>query len=227
LDELNAKVEDPTLWNDAKAAQEVMRERRRLDEASTATRAIETECADTAVLIELAEMEGDEAMVDEAGASLAALAARAAEDKIKALLAGEADANDAYIEVHAGAGGTESQDWAEMLQRMYMRWAEKRGMKVELVEYQAGEQAGIKSATMLVKGENAYGYAKTESGVHRLVRISPYDSSARRDTSFSSVWVYPVIDDDIQIDINESDLKIDTYRASGAGGQHVNTTDSA
>ena len=227
LDELNAKVEDPALWNDAKAAQEVMRERRRLDEAITATRAIETECADTAELIELAEMEGDEAMVDEAVASLGVLAARAEEDKIKALLAGEADANDAYIEVHAGAGGTESQDWAEMLQRMYMRWAEKRGMKVELVEYQAGEQAGIKSATMLVKGENAYGYAKTESGVHRLVRISPYDSSARRHTSFSSVWVYPVIDDNIEIEINEGDLKIDTYRASGAGGQHVNTTDSA
>jgi peptide chain release factor 2 len=227
LDELNAKVEDPTLWNDPKAAQDVMRERRRLDEAITATRTIERECADTAELIELAEMEGDEAMVDEAVASLASLAARAEEDKIKALLAGEADGNDCYIEVHAGAGGTESQDWAEMLQRMYSRWAEKRGFKVELVEYQAGEQAGIKSATMLVKGENAYGYAKTESGVHRLVRISPYDSSARRHTSFSSVWVYPVIDDNIDIEINEGDLKIDTYRASGAGGQHVNTTDSA
>ena len=190
LDELNAKVEDPTLWNNAKAAQEVMRERRRLDEAITATRAIETECADTAELIELAEMEGDEAMVDDAVASLAALAARAEVDKIKALLAGEADANDCYIEVHAGAGGTESQDWAEMLQRMYSRWAEKRGFKVELVEYQAGEQAGIKSATMLVKGENAYGYSKTESGVHRLVRISPYDSSARRHTSFSVSYTH-------------------------------------
>ncbi|WP_428685561.1 peptide chain release factor 2 [Sphingopyxis sp.] len=227
LDELNAKVEDPTLWENPRAAQEVMRERRRLDEAITATRSIERECADTAELIELAEMEGDEALADEAVASLATLAARAEEDKIKALLAGEADANDAYIEVHAGAGGTESQDWAEMLQRMYSRWAEKRGFKVELVEYQGGDQAGIKSATMLVKGENAYGYAKTESGVHRLVRISPYDSSARRHTSFSSVWVYPVIDDNIEIEINESDLKIDTYRASGAGGQHVNTTDSA
>ncbi len=227
LDELNAKVEDPTLWDNPKAAQEVMRERRRLDEAITATRAIEQEAADTAELIELAEMEGDEALVDDAVASLAALAARAEEDKVKALLAGEADGNDCYVEVHAGAGGTESQDWAEMLQRMYMRWAEKRGMKVELVEYQAGEQAGIKSATMLVKGENAYGYAKTESGVHRLVRISPYDSAAKRHTSFSSVWVYPVIDDSFEVEINESDLKIDTYRASGAGGQHVNTTDSA
>src|SRR3546814_162870 len=201
LDELNAKVEDPTLWDNPRAAQEVMRERRRLDEAVTAMRAIEKDRDDTAELIELAEMEGDEALVDDAVAGLAALAARADQDKVKALLAGEADANDCYIEVHAGAGGTESQDWAEMLQRMYMRWAEQRGMKVELVEYQAGEQAGIKSATMLVKGENAYGYAKTESGVHRLVRISPYDSSARRHTSFSSVWVHPVIDDDNQIDI--------------------------
>ena len=227
LDELNARVEDPTLWDDQKKAQEVMRERTRLDDAIGAVRAIEGEVRDTAELIELAEMENDEAMVDEAIASLGALADKADQDKIKALLAGEADGNDAYIEIHAGAGGTESQDWAEMLQRMYRRWAERRGYKVELIEYQAGEQAGIKSATMLVKGENAYGYAKTESGVHRLVRISPYDSAARRHTSFSSVWVYPVIDDNIEIEINEGDLKIDTYRASGAGGQHVNTTDSA
>ncbi len=227
LDELNARVEDPTLWDDPRAAQEVMRERRRLDEAITATRAIQTELSDTIELMEMAEAEGDTAMVDEGVAGLAALAARADEDKIKALLAGEADGNDAYLEVHAGAGGTESQDWAEMLQRMYQRWAEKRGFKVELVEYQAGEQAGIKSATLQIKGENAYGYAKTESGVHRLVRISPYDSSARRHTSFSSVWVYPVIDDNIDIEVNEGDIKMDTYRASGAGGQHVNTTDSA
>ncbi len=227
LDELNARVEDPTLWDDPRAAQEVMRERRRLDEAITATRAIQTELSDTIELMEMAEAEGDTGMVDEGVAGLAALAARADEDKIKALLAGEADGNDAYLEVHAGAGGTESQDWAEMLQRMYQRWAEKRGFKVELVEYQAGEQAGIKSATLQIKGENAYGYAKTESGVHRLVRISPYDSSARRHTSFSSVWVYPVIDDNIDIEVNEGDIKMDTYRASGAGGQHVNTTDSA
>lgn len=227
LDELNARVEDPTLWDNAKAAQEVMRERTRLDGAIGATRAIDAEKSDTAELIEMAEAEGDEAMVDEAVASLKALAERADEDKIKALLAGEADSYDTYLEIHAGAGGTESQDWAEMLSRMYRRWAERRGYKVELVDYQAGDQAGIKSATFLFKGENAYGYAKTESGVHRLVRISPYDSSARRHTSFSSVWVYPVIDDDIDIEIKESDLKIDTYRASGAGGQHVNTTDSA
>ncbi|MEA3388143.1 peptide chain release factor 2 [Sphingobium sp. CCH11-B1] len=227
LDELNARVEDPTLWDNAKQAQEVMRERTRLDSAIGATRAIDGEKTDTAELIEMAEAEGDEAMVDEAVASLKALAERADEDKIKALLAGEADSYDTYLEIHAGAGGTESQDWAEMLSRMYRRWAERRGYKVELVDYQAGDQAGIKSATFLFKGENAYGYAKTESGVHRLVRISPYDSSARRHTSFSSVWVYPVIDDDIDIEIKESDLKIDTYRASGAGGQHVNTTDSA
>jgi peptide chain release factor 2 len=227
LDELNARVEDPVLWNDSKAAQEVMRERRRLDEAIGATRAIEQELNDTLELIEMAEAEGDDSMVDEAVASLAALAERAEKDKVSALLAGEADANDTYIEVNAGAGGTESQDWAEMLQRMYTRWAERHGMKVELVDYHAGEQAGIKSATLLVKGENAYGYAKTESGVHRLVRISPYDSNARRHTSFSSVWVYPVIDDNIDIEVNESELRIDTYRASGAGGQHINTTDSA
>ncbi|MBB6124785.1 peptide chain release factor 2 [Sphingobium subterraneum] len=227
LDELNARVEDPTLWDDQKKAQEVMRERTRLDAAISATRAIESEKNDTAELIEMAEAEGDSAMVDEAVAALAALAERADQDKVKALLAGEADTNDTYLEIHAGAGGTESQDWAEMLQRMYQRWAERRGYKVELVDYHAGEQAGIKSATLLIKGENAYGYAKTESGVHRLVRISPYDSSARRHTSFSSVWVYPVIDDNIDIEINEGDLKIDTYRASGAGGQHINTTDSA
>jgi peptide chain release factor 2 len=227
LDELNAKVEDQALWNDPKAAQAVMRERRRLDEAIAATRAIETEMNDTAELMEMAEAEGDTALVDEGVASLNALAARAEKDKVAALLAGEADANDTYIEVNAGAGGTESQDWAEMLSRMYTRWAERRGLKVELIDYHAGEQAGIKSATYLIKGENAYGYAKTESGVHRLVRISPYDSNARRHTSFASVWVYPVVDENIDIEINESELRIDTYRASGAGGQHINTTDSA
>ena len=227
LDELNARVEDQSLWNDPRAAQEVMRERRRLDEAITATRSIESERDGTVELIELADAEGDAELADEGARSLAELASRAQGDKVKALLAGEADANDSYIEINAGAGGTESQDWAEMLQRMYTRWAERRGMKVELVDYHAGEQAGIKSATLLLKGENAYGYAKVESGVHRLVRISPYDSSARRHTSFSSVWVYPVIDDNIEVSYNESDLRIDTYRASGAGGQHINTTDSA
>lgn len=227
LDELNARVEDQALWNDPKAAQEVMRERRRLDEAITATRAIERDLSDTIELIEMAEAEGDTEMEADSVASLADLARRADQDKVKALLAGEADANDTYIEVNAGAGGTESQDWAGMLQRMYTRWGERHGLKVELVDQHSGEQAGIKSATLLLKGENAYGYAKTESGVHRLVRISPYDSAARRHTSFASVWVYPVIDDNIEIEINEGDLRIDTYRASGAGGQHINTTDSA
>ena len=227
LEELNAKVEDPTLWDDPKAAQEVMRERRRLEEAIGATRKIESELKDTVELIEMAELEGDAALVDDGVTALAELADRAERDKVAALLAGEADANNSYVEVNAGAGGTESQDWASMLQRMYSRWAERHGMKVELVDFHAGEQAGIKSATLLIKGENAYGNLKVESGVHRLVRISPYDSSARRHTSFASVWVYPEVDDDIDIEINESELRIDTYRASGAGGQHVNTTDSA
>jgi peptide chain release factor 2 len=227
LDELNARVEDQALWNDPKAAQDVMRERRRLDEAIAATRGIERELNDTVELAEMAEAEGDDSLIDDAVKSLAELAERAEEDKVKALLAGEADANDTYIEINSGAGGTESNDWAGMLQRMYTRWAERHGMKVELVDYHAGEQAGIKSATLLVKGENAYGYAKTESGVHRLVRISPYDSSARRHTSFASVWVYPVIDDSIEVEVNDADLRIDTFRSSGAGGQHINTTDSA
>ncbi|MGN6376793.1 MAG: peptide chain release factor 2 [Sphingomonas sp.] len=227
LDELNARVEDQALWDDPKLAQSVMRERQRLDEAITATRAIERERDETVELIEMADAENDDEMATEGVAGLAALAKRAEADKVKALLSGEADANDTYLEINAGAGGTESQDWAEMLQRMYTRWGERHGYKVELVDYHAGEQAGIKSATLLLKGENAYGWAKTESGVHRLVRISPYDSSARRHTRFSSVWVYPVIDDSIDIEINDSELRIDTYRASGAGGQHINTTDSA
>ena len=227
LDELNARVEDPKLWDNPKEAEAVMKERRRLEAAVGTVNDISGRMADAIEFVELGEMEGDEATVDEGVAALAALAERADADKVQALLGGEADANDAFIEVHAGAGGTESQDWAEMLLRMYSRWAEKRGFKVDMIEYQSGEQAGIKSATIQVRGENAYGYAKIESGVHRLVRISPYDSSARRHTSFSSVWVYPVIDDSFEIDINPSDLRIDTYRASGAGGQHVNTTDSA
>jgi peptide chain release factor 2 len=227
LEELNAKVEDPSLWNDPKAAQIVMRERRRLEEAIGATRAIQSEMDDTVELMEMAEAEGDDGMVDEGVAQLAVMAERAEKDKVAALLAGEADANDTYIEVNAGAGGTESNDWAEMLGRMYMRWAERHKMKVETIDYHAGDQAGIKSVTYLLKGENAYGYAKTESGVHRLVRISPFGSGDKRQTSFASVWVYPVVDENIDIEIVESDLRIDTYRASGAGGQHINTTDSA
>jgi len=227
LDELNARVEDPKLWDDPKQAEAVMRERRRLEASIGTVNQISQEMADAIEFVELGEAEGDDAIVTEGLDTLAALAARADADKIQALLAGEADANNAFLEVHAGAGGTESQDWAEMLQRMYTRWGERHGYKVELVDYHAGEAAGIKSATLHIKGENAYGYAKTESGVHRLVRISPYDSSARRHTSFSSIWVYPEIDDNIDIEINPADLKVDTYRASGAGGQHINTTDSA
>ena len=227
LDELNARVQDPTLWDDPKEAQKISREQKLLETSVNTVNEIGSEMADAIEFIEMGEAEGEESIVNDGLKSLERLANRADADKVQALLSGEADANDTYLEIHAGAGGTESQDWAEMLFRMYGRWAERRGFKVETVEYQAGEQAGIKSATLLIKGENAYGYAKTESGVHRLVRISPYDSAAKRHTSFSSVWVYPVIDDDIEIEIDPSDLKIDTYRASGAGGQHVNTTDSA
>ena len=227
LEELNARVEDPTLWDDPKGAQDVMRERRRLEEAIGATRTLERELADTSELIELAESEGDDDLVEDGIRSLAELAERADRDKVAALLAGEADANNAYVEINAGAGGTESQDWAEMLQRMYTRWGERHRMKVEAIDYHAGEQAGIKSATLLIRGENAYGNLKVESGVHRLVRISPYDANARRHTSFSSVWVYPEVDEDIDIQVEDKELRIDTYRSSGAGGQHVNTTDSA
>ncbi|MEC8178818.1 MAG: PCRF domain-containing protein, partial [Pseudomonadota bacterium] len=187
LDELNARVEDPTLWDDPKQAQAIMREQKRLESAIGTVNTISSEMADAIEFVEMGEAEGDDDIVNEGLTSLEKLATRADADKVQALLSGEADANDAYLEVHAGAGGTESQDWAEMLMRMYVRWAEKRGFKVETVEYQSGEQAGIKSVTLHIKGENAYGYAKTESGVHRLVRISPYDSSARRHTSFSSV----------------------------------------
>ena len=204
-----------------------MRERQRLDEAMSAVRALENELADATGLIELAEAENDAAMVADAEKAIQALAKRADEQRLESMLSGEADANDTYLEVHAGAGGTESQDWAEMLFRMYTRWAERRGFKLQLIEESEGEGAGIKSATLLVKGHNAYGWLKSEAGVHRLVRISPFDSNARRHTSFSSVTVYPVIDQSIEIDIPEKDVRIDVYRASGAGGQHVNKTESA
>lgn len=227
LDELNARVQDPSLWDNPKEAQAISREQKTLESAINTVNEISAEMADAIEFIEMGETEGEVSIIDDGLATLAGLADRADADKVQALLSGEADGNDTYLEIHAGAGGTESQDWAEMLFRMYGRWAERRGFKVETVEYQAGDQAGIKSATLLLKGDGAYGYAKTESGVHRLVRISPYDSSARRHTSFSSVWVYPVIDDTFEVDVNPADLKIDTYRASGAGGQHVNTTDSA
>jgi peptide chain release factor 2 len=204
-----------------------MRERTDLEDQISSIRRLEQELEDAATLIELGDAEGDEGTVGEGEAAIRAVQAEAARRQIETLLAGEADANDTYVEVHSGAGGTESQDWANMLQRMYARWGERRKYKVELLEMTDGEEAGIKSATLLVKGHNAYGWLKTESGVHRLVRISPFDSNARRHTSFASVWVYPVVDDRINIEVKESDCRIDTFRASGAGGQHVNTTDSA
>tara|TARA_Y100000815_G_scaffold210055_1_gene194313 strand:- start:33 stop:1016 length:984 start_codon:yes stop_codon:yes gene_type:complete len=208
-------------------AQKLMRERQQLEDGINGIRRLETQLSDNLELIELGEAEDDKEIVSEAEAALKEMRTEVNRLQIESLLSGEADSNDTYLEVHSGAGGTESQDWANMLLRMYSRWAEQHGMKIEVLEVHDGEEAGIKSATLLIKGHNAYGWLKTEAGVHRLVRISPYDSAARRHTSFSSIDVYPVIDDTIQIDINESDCRIDTYRSSGAGGQHVNTTDSA
>ncbi len=204
-----------------------MRERTALDTQMQACLKMDQALSDNLELIEMGEAEGDSDVVSEAEEALRALQKEAAQLELETLLSGEADPNDAYVEIHAGAGGTESQDWAQMLERMYVRWAEAHKMKVEIIEESAGEEAGIKSATLLVKGHNAYGWLKTESGVHRLVRISPFDANARRHTSFSSVGVFPVIDDNIEIEIEEKDVRVDTYRASGAGGQHVNTTDSA
>lgn len=224
---LNAKAEDPTIWDDPQEAQKLMRERQQLDDGINGLNRLQAQLSDNLELIEMGEDEGDSAIVTEAEAALKELRTEVTRQQIESLLSGEADSNDAYLEVNSGAGGTESQDWANMLLRMYTRWAEQHKMKVELLEVHDGEEAGIKSATLLIKGHNAYGWLKTESGVHRLVRISPYDSQARRHTSFSSIWTYPVIDDSIVVDINESDCRIDTYRSSGAGGQHVNTTDSA
>jgi len=204
-----------------------MRERNRLEGAFEAVGSLETDLSDSLELIEMGELEGDEAIIEEATAVLRKTKARAEQAETAALLSGEADGNDAFIEINPGAGGTEAQDWAQMILRMYLRWANAHGMKTEMIEEQSGDEAGIKSATVLVKGENAYGWLKTEGGVHRLVRISPFDSNAKRHTSFASVWVYPQIDDTIVVDIPESDVRTDTYRASGSGGQHINKTDSA
>ena len=219
--------EAPDFWNNSQKAQALMRERTRLDDAMTVIQDAEVELSDTLELVELAEMEDDESIVEDAVESLKALQDKMKRAELEALLSGEADGNDSYLEIHSGAGGTESQDWASMMTRMYTRWANARGFKVEVIEEQAGEEAGLKSATLLIQGENAYGWLKTETGVHRLVRISPFDSSARRHTSFASVGAYPLIDDQIEVDIEEGKVRTDTYRASGAGGQHVNTTDSA
>jgi peptide chain release factor 2 len=227
LEEFNAMSEDPDLWNDPARAQKLMRERQTLSDAIDVYVGLERELADQREMIELGDAEGDEAVVADAEAAIRALRDTAAQKEIEALLDGEADANDTFLEVNAGAGGTESCDWAAMLARMYVRWAEAHGYKVELQSESAGEEAGIRSATYRINGHNAYGWLKSESGVHRLVRISPYDSAARRHTSFSSVWVYPVVDDNIEVEVAPNDIRIDTYRSSGAGGQHVNTTDSA
>jgi peptide chain release factor 2 len=227
LEELNARIEDPDLWSDPARAQKIMRDRQALIDAIGTRDAIARDLSDQIELIELGEAEDDAEVVREAEEALAALRERAAQKEIEALLDGEADGNDTFVEINAGAGGTESCDWAAMLARMYVRWAEAHGYKVELQSESAGEEAGIRSAAYKISGPNAYGWLKSESGVHRLVRISPYDSAARRHTSFSSVWVYPVVDDDIEIEVNPSEIRLDTYRSSGAGGQHVNTTDSA
>ncbi|MBX4335771.1 peptide chain release factor 2 [Bartonella raoultii] len=227
LEYLNQKAEEPSFWNDAQQAQDMMRERQRLDDSINSIFSFSRTLEECIELIAIGEEESDVEIVTDAENSIRNLKNEIDKRQIDVLLSGEADPNDAYLEVHAGAGGTESQDWASMLLRMYMRWAEQHKMKVEILEVHDGEEAGIKSATLLIKGHNAYGLLKTESGVHRLVRISPFDSNAKRHTSFASIWVYPVIDDNIEVDVSEADVRIDTYRASGAGGQHVNTTDSA
>ena len=227
LEEFNARVEDPTLWDNPENAQKLMRERQALVDAMESYDTIAGDLSDNIELIELGEMEGDAEVIKEAEEALKSLKKKAAEKELEALLDGEADANDTFLEINSGAVGTESCDWASMLARMYVRWAEKKGYEVELQAESAGEEAGIKSATYKISGHNAYGWLKSESGVHRLVRISPFDSAAKRHTSFTSVGVYPVVDDNIEIEVNPADIRIDTYRSSGAGGQHVNTTDSA
>tara|TARA_B100000678_G_scaffold282550_1_gene281575 strand:+ start:3969 stop:4982 length:1014 start_codon:yes stop_codon:yes gene_type:complete len=219
--------ERPDFWDDPQEAQKLMKERQKLEDQMNAIRSLEGDLSDSAELYEMADAEGDDQAKAEILEVLNAAVERAERAELEALLSGEADGNDCYVEIHAGAGGTESQDWAGMLRRMYVRWANAHDMKLEEVEEHVGDEAGIKSATLQIKGENAYGWLKSESGVHRLVRISPFDSNARRHTSFASVWVYPVIDESIEVEIEEKDVRTDTYRSSGAGGQHVNKTDSA
>ena len=226
LEEFNAIIEAPGLWNDPARAQKLMRERQQLIDALGSYTLIESGLNDNVELIEMGEAEGDAGIVTDAEAALKALVDTSAQKELEALLNGEADSNDTFLEINAGAGGTESCDWASMLARMYVRWAEKKGYIVEMQSETAGEEAGIRSVGYKISGHNAYGWLKSEAG-HRLVRISPFDSAARRHTSFSSVWVYPVVDDNIEIDVQDKDIRIDTYRSSGAGGQHVNKTDSA
>ncbi|MFP3382664.1 MULTISPECIES: peptide chain release factor 2 [Tritonibacter] len=226
LEEFNARVEDPNLWDDPAAAQKLMRDRQSLVDAIDTYKGIRQDLDDSVELIEMGEMEEDEEVVTDAENTLKALKEKAAKKELEALLDGETDANDAFLEIKAGAGGTEACDWASMLARMYVRWAESRGFTVDLQEEQGGGEAGIKSATYQIKGHNAYGWLKSESGTHRLVRISPFGKGTR-ETSFAAVGAYPVIDDNIEIEVNPADIRIDTYRSSGAGGQHVNTTDSA
>lgn len=227
LEEFNAMIEDPSLWDDQERAQKLMRDRQILVDAIATYEGIRQDLSDNLEMIELGAAEDDEEVVKDAEEALKALRTTAAEKELDALLDGEADSNDTFLEINSGAGGTESCDWALMLSRMYVRWAEKKGYTVELQSETAGEEAGIKSAAYKISGHNAHGWLKSESGVHRLVRISPFDAAAKRHTSFCSVWVYPVVDDNIEIEVNPSDIRIDTYRSSGAGGQHVNTTDSA
>ena len=227
LEEFNAMIEDPSLWDDQERAQKLMRDRQILVDAIATYEGIRQDLSDNLEMIELGAAEDDGEVVKDAEEALKALRTTAAEKELDALLDGEADSNDTFLEINSGAGGTESCDWALMLSRMYVRWAEKKGYTVELQSETAGEEAGSKSAAYKISGHNAYGWLKSESGVHRLVRISPFDAAAKRHTSFCSVWVYPVVDDNIEIEVNPSDIRIDTYRSSGAGGQHVNTTDSA
>lgn len=224
---MNALCEDPDLWADTEKAQDIMKERTRLDKKVSSVLDIEQMLNDNIELIDMGESEGDEAIVRESEDILEKLKAKVERRQLESLLSGEADGNDCYLQINAGAGGTEAQDWADILLRMYLRWCDQRGFKTEVMERSNGEEAGIKSVSIKVEGEDAYGWMKTETGVHRLVRISPYDSSARRHTSFASVSISPAIDDSIDIEIEEKDIKVDTYRSSGAGGQHVNTTDSA
>jgi peptide chain release factor 2 len=227
LRELSSLIENPSFWNDSSKAQIIMRDKTNLEKISETIKNIENEKLDLIDILYLAEQENDDDLIEDTNLQIENLVKRCLKLQLESLLSGEADSNNCYIEIHAGAGGTEAQDWALMLQRMYSRWSEKRGYKVSFVEESSGDEAGIKSCTMFIEGLNAYGWSKTESGVHRLVRISPFDSSARRHTSFASIWVYPQINDEIDIEVEEKDLRIDTYRASGAGGQHVNKTDSA